>query len=164
MALAQLEADDPTTSLSTDGTGPMESLDVSAITLMWGALWEGSTGVTDHYRAIAFTFFRRYETLGLVTNVDVKVHTAWMLACMEPAQDLLAMDVHEHAVRTLKETTPPTELFARYIRESAFSCYWHCMQAMLDEFDETMDIGDDTCIGMCVLNMKRNPPDVGTRR
>eukprot|EP00961_Rhodomonas_salina_P121064 1629304-Rhodomonas_salina.1 len=64
----------------------------------------------------------------------------------------------------MKETTQPTELFMRYIRASEFSCYGHCTQAMLDEFNETMDMGDDACIGMRILHMKRNPPDVGTRR
>eukprot|EP00961_Rhodomonas_salina_P299348 3938861-Rhodomonas_salina.1 len=151
-------------SITSDGSGPMDGLDTSTVVLMWGSIWEPATGVKDEYRTVSNSFLRRYESLGIITNLDGKAHIAWMLSCMDQVEETIARDVHDHAAKTMGEKSQYSELFARYIRASAHSCYGSYPQAMKDEFEEIMAMGDAGCIGLRVLSMKRNLPDVGTRR
>eukprot|EP00961_Rhodomonas_salina_P142491 1918548-Rhodomonas_salina.1 len=58
----------------------------------------------------------------------------------------MADEVYSQASQSTGVSTMHTEMFARYVRSSAFSCYSLYTEAMKMEFEETIDMGYDACI------------------
>eukprot|EP00961_Rhodomonas_salina_P262852 3551974-Rhodomonas_salina.2 len=65
------------------------------------------------------------EEKGLVSNLDARAATAWRLTCMEPADEGTIADVFKEMTASKNESMDNNELSVRYLRASAFSCYWY---------------------------------------
>eukprot|EP00961_Rhodomonas_salina_P002180 30117-Rhodomonas_salina.1 len=93
-------------------------------------------------RSVAKRFMLRQEEKGLVSAMTDKVPMAWRLACMEPVNDTTTAAVLSEMAASKVESVEICELFVRYIRSSAFTCYGYFTDTLKQEIEEKENMGD----------------------
>eukprot|EP00961_Rhodomonas_salina_P297692 3937419-Rhodomonas_salina.1 len=136
----------------------MDGLDLSQVVLMWGSIWDKAEEATSMDRAVAKRFMKIQEDKGLVSNMESKAPMAWRLACMGPVEDSTTTAVLGEMAASKIESTEKNELFVRYLRASAFSCYGYYPAALKQEIEEKEDMGDYGNLSLRCIGIVRHIP------
>eukprot|EP00961_Rhodomonas_salina_P258822 3497298-Rhodomonas_salina.2 len=103
---------------------------------MWGSTWEKAAEATSMDQVVAKQFMFRQEEKGLVSLMEKKALMAWLLACMTPVGEEITTEVFKEISASKTENMEKNELFVRYIRASALSCYGYFPPALKEEIEE----------------------------